>query len=37
MIYIIPVDNNARIHSTIKDLCIEEARIVEKTRRFPDK
>ena len=32
----IPVANNARLYSTIKDLSVEEARVIEETGRFPD-
>ena len=32
----IPVDNNARIYSTIKDLDVGEARVIEQTGRFPN-
>ena len=32
----IPVANNARIYSTIKDLSVGEARVTEGTGRFPD-
>ena len=32
----IPVANNARIHSTIKDLSVVEARVIEEIERFPD-
>ena len=30
----IPVVNNARIYSTIKDLSVGEARLIEESRRF---
>ena len=32
----ISVANNARIYSTIKNLSVEEARVIEETGRFPD-
>ena len=32
----IPVANNARIYSTIKNLSVGEARVIEETERFPD-
>ena len=32
----IPVVNNARIYSTIKDLSVGEARLIEESRRFSD-
>ena len=32
----IPVANNARIYSTVKDLSTGEGRVIEKTGRFPD-
>ena len=32
----IPVVNNARIYSTIKDLSVGEARLTEESRRFSD-
>ena len=32
----IPVANNARIYSTVKDLSVGEARAIEETGRFPN-
>ena len=32
----IPVANNAGIYSTIKDLSVGKARVIEETGRFPD-
>ena len=32
----IPVANNARIYSTIKDLSVGEAKVIEETGQFPN-
>ena len=32
----VPVANNARIYSTIKDLSVGDARVIEETGPFPD-